>query len=83
VESIDASLPRLLRWILRSNYANVKDSIAIDGIPIGIHFELENTNRGDEELWTKAMTESKGKSFLAFHGSRFENFHSILRVLLK
>jgi hypothetical protein len=61
VESIDASLPKLLRWILRSNYANVKDSVAIDGIPMGIHFELENTNRGNEELWAKAMIEIKGK----------------------
>jgi hypothetical protein len=79
-------MPRLLRWILRSHYVNV-NNIAIEAegerIPMGIHFELENTNRASREMWAKAMTESYGKSMLAFHGSGFESFHSILRVLLK
>jgi hypothetical protein len=68
VNSIDRRLGRLLRWTLRSNYAHVRDSVVIEGIPMGIHFELENANLGNEESWARAMSESDGKSLLAFHG---------------
>jgi hypothetical protein len=78
VNNIDFLLSPLLKWVLRSGYARITEDVQIEGLNIGLHFRMENANAENERLFSKAFLEAGGESIYGFHGSRIENWHSIL-----
>jgi hypothetical protein len=78
VNNIDFLLSPLLKWVLRSGYALITEDVQIEGLNVGLHFRMENANAKNERLFSKAFLEARGESIYGFHGSRIENWHSIL-----
>eukprot|EP01127_Copromyxa_protea_P024518 TRINITY_DN9710_c0_g1_i1.p1 TRINITY_DN9710_c0_g1~~TRINITY_DN9710_c0_g1_i1.p1 ORF type:complete len:642 (+),score=89.81 TRINITY_DN9710_c0_g1_i1:180-2105(+) len=80
LDKLDHLLYPVLRWILTSNRAHIaklKPEEQIPGTGTNIQFLLLSTPP-KKELKFQATKQQKG-SFLAYHGSGFFNWHSILR----
>ncbi|KAL3896225.1 MAG: hypothetical protein SGCHY_004214, partial [Lobulomycetales sp.] len=75
---VDPLLGPLLKWTLRTNLANVEYVPSLT-VPVnGSVFLIKNSNRENERIYQQELVKLGGESHLAFHGSDFSNFFSIL-----
>ena len=82
---IDHRLLKLLRWIILSNTAHLKQLVRQEEMIVGLNkrwhqFKMTISNPTKEATFQRHKEKFNKKSLFAFHGTSLANFHSILRT---
>ena len=83
LRTIDHRLLKLLRWIILSNTAHLKQLNREEEMIVGLNkqwhqFKMTISNPTKEVTFQRHKEQFNNKSIFAFHGTRLANFHSIL-----